>query len=120
MLEAELWGVLHGLRTAWDAGWRKVIMEFDSTSAVKLLKSNINKGHPLENSVRRIKDILNREWQLFIRHILWEGNEAADCCAALGLEEALGLHAISNTWPRLEEILQRERVCVGRSRLVRC
>lgn len=40
VLEAELWGVLHGLQAAWDLGCRKVVLEIDSAKAVKCITEN--------------------------------------------------------------------------------
>jgi hypothetical protein len=38
MLEAELWGIYHGLKLAWERGFRKIIVYSDSLIAINLLK----------------------------------------------------------------------------------
>ncbi|CAN1147354.1 Putative ribonuclease H protein At1g65750 [Linum perenne] len=47
---AELWGILIGLRLAWNAGYKKIIVQTDSQVAVQLLTddSSTNHHHGLE------------------------------------------------------------------------
>ena len=45
MMEAKLWGVLNGLKIAWDASIKNLIMEVDYLCAVELVKTNINSLH---------------------------------------------------------------------------
>ncbi|KAK8572720.1 hypothetical protein V6N13_048300 [Hibiscus sabdariffa] len=39
VLEAELWGVVTGLRMAWDRGLRRIILEVDSADAVRSIQN---------------------------------------------------------------------------------
>ena len=41
-LSSELWACLTGLRLSWDMGFRKIILESDSTCVIELLTSNLN------------------------------------------------------------------------------
>lgn len=36
-IAAELWGIIHGLQLAWEAGHERVIIETDSKAAIMLL-----------------------------------------------------------------------------------
>ena len=57
MLEVEMWGILEGLKLAWKAGFRNVMVESDSQSAVLLLKSDIPPYHPLYNLIHACKTL---------------------------------------------------------------
>ncbi|KAE8684046.1 hypothetical protein F3Y22_tig00111157pilonHSYRG00040 [Hibiscus syriacus] len=37
VLNAELWGLLDGLRLAWDYGIRRILIEMDNVEAIKLI-----------------------------------------------------------------------------------
>ena len=41
ILDAELLGILYGLKIAWDDGYREVIVESDSTIAVGLINQSV-------------------------------------------------------------------------------
>ncbi|KAL5844623.1 hypothetical protein ACOSQ3_010676 [Xanthoceras sorbifolium] len=41
VIEAELWSTFKGLRLAWEAGFRKVVIECDSKRAIDLLRKEI-------------------------------------------------------------------------------
>ena len=47
VLEAELWGILEGLKLVWQMGFRKVVVDSDSKSAVELLSKGVPSCHPL-------------------------------------------------------------------------
>jgi len=42
VLCTELWGILIGLERAWNEGYRKLLLEVDSATAVQLLSSASN------------------------------------------------------------------------------
>ncbi|CAI0375604.1 unnamed protein product [Linum tenue] len=44
---AELRGIAHGLRIAWDEGLRKVLLQTDSTTAISLLKDEDSHTIPI-------------------------------------------------------------------------
>ena len=105
VLEAELWAILYGLRSTRDAGgersfWSQTWHRQLDSSSLTLI------GHPLEKMVLNIKELINRNWQIYVSHILREGNEVTDCCASLALDEELGFHAILDICPDLEDIQQ--------------
>lgn len=58
---AELWGVLNGMKNAWNYGFRKVILETDSKLAVKLIRSSVLHCHPLSNLVLECQGFLKRD-----------------------------------------------------------
>ncbi|CAN1130057.1 Putative ribonuclease H protein At1g65750, partial [Linum perenne] len=68
---AELWGILIGLRLAWNAGYKKIIVQTDS----------------------QFKEFNARSWEIRIQHIYREGNRAADFLASIGHQRPIGIHS---------------------------
>ncbi|KAK0605740.1 hypothetical protein LWI29_030217 [Acer saccharum] len=91
VLEAELWGIFEGLKLAWYAGFRKVLVESDSQSAVSILTNAIPFHHPLFHIVRACKSLLDSDWSCSIHHIYRESNFVADSLARLGHSLGLGV-----------------------------
>ncbi|KAK0586448.1 hypothetical protein LWI29_007016 [Acer saccharum] len=90
VLEAELWGIFEGLKLAWRAGFRKVLVESDSQSAVLLLTNPTPTHHPLFNIVEDCKMLVEKNWSCSIQHVFRESNRVADALANLGHSLNLG------------------------------
>ncbi|MCI34528.1 ribonuclease H protein, partial [Trifolium medium] len=41
VLESELWGIFNGLKLAWNRGFRKIKVYYDSMGAIKMLKRRL-------------------------------------------------------------------------------
>ncbi|KAF7809227.1 putative ribonuclease H-like domain-containing protein [Senna tora] len=80
-LHAELWGILKGLEMARYLELRKVQLESDSLLAIKLIKDPPGQAHPSAALILKIISLLNKEWEVKLRHIYREGNMAADLLA---------------------------------------
>ncbi|KAF7836121.1 ribonuclease H [Senna tora] len=66
---AELWGIYNGLKTAWDCGWKKIIIECDSKRAVEDAKSR-NTSNGIEHPILcKIRDLLAKDWEVQIKLI---------------------------------------------------
>ncbi|KAL4331213.1 hypothetical protein AHAS_Ahas13G0477600 [Arachis hypogaea] len=92
--KVELWGVLQGLKMAWDLGFKKATLETDSKAVLQTLqKKEETQNHP-EALVRSIGQILKRDWQLNIKHVYREANRSADWLAKNNLEVFPGFHFI--------------------------
>ncbi|KAK5826609.1 hypothetical protein PVK06_021535 [Gossypium arboreum] len=64
----KLWGIFHGLSIAWEKGFKKVVVECDSSQAVQLL----NDGQaPSDNLalVRNILQLCGHGWDICIVHL---------------------------------------------------
>ncbi|RYR53791.1 hypothetical protein Ahy_A06g029039 [Arachis hypogaea] len=86
-IEVEVAAIREGLEIAWKKGFRRIELETDSQAAVNLME-NPPKRHPtLTRPIRRIKELLNRNWQVRIRHIYREANQLADGIANLLLNQ---------------------------------
>jgi ribonuclease HI len=57
VLEAELWGIYYGLKTAWSRGYRRIKVVSDSLSDINLLKDGCPPTHPLRMLVENIHQI---------------------------------------------------------------
>lgn len=91
ILHLELLGIFHGLSTAWERGHRLVECQSDSLDAVSLVTSSVSPYHLYAALIWDIKDLLNRDWVVKIRHILREGNACADLLAKHGAGQSAAL-----------------------------
>ncbi|KAK2649549.1 hypothetical protein Ddye_017038 [Dipteronia dyeriana] len=83
VLEAELWGLFKGLTIAWNAGYRKIIVEADSLAVVNLLSKDIHVNHPLFSIVTGCFSLITANWCCVLNHIYREDNRLADGLACL-------------------------------------
>ncbi|KAL5775782.1 hypothetical protein ACOSP7_013339 [Xanthoceras sorbifolium] len=65
VLEAELWDIFESLKLAWDAGYRRIIVESDSKSVVDLLLSSFSDEHPLFNLLDSCRSLIMGLLDLF-------------------------------------------------------
>ncbi|KAF7837882.1 ribonuclease H [Senna tora] len=91
VISAELWGIKLGLEVAWEMGARKIVIETDSTYAHQLVLSRVQKLHPCLSLVNAIHQILARQWEVQIVHVLREANRVADFFASCATHESLDL-----------------------------
>ncbi|KAL8162024.1 hypothetical protein V2J09_013513, partial [Rumex salicifolius] len=88
---AELWGILSGLRLAWERGYRRVCLNTDSQLAVLLLNKPVDQCHPLSSLLISVASFLRRDWEIQFRHIFREGNRVADALATLAFDFPVGI-----------------------------
>lgn len=55
IFKAELWGILEGLKLAWDLGFRKIIAELDSLSAVMMINGVEDGGNNMKSIIQIIR-----------------------------------------------------------------
>lgn len=77
-LEAELWGIYHGFKKAWNSGYRKVIFEVDCAMAMNLIERDNNYDGPGRNLVEMCRTMKDWNWEVWLRHIPREQNKVAD------------------------------------------
>ncbi|KAF7833187.1 putative ribonuclease H protein At1g65750 family [Senna tora] len=85
VLSAELWGIFHGLKTAWEQRFRKVILESDSSLAINHVKSNNTRDNSVHPVAYNIKTLLNNRWDVQLKKISRSANSCADVLAEKGL-----------------------------------
>ncbi|KAK0580349.1 hypothetical protein LWI29_000920 [Acer saccharum] len=84
VIEAELWGALEGLKLAWMAGYKKVVLETDSQNAVNLLTNYRSVNHPLYSIIQACVELIKGDWSCHVLHIYRECNKVADGLASHG------------------------------------
>ncbi|KAF7835253.1 Ribonuclease H protein [Senna tora] len=82
-LHAETWGILHGLEVAWNAGYRRIIVETDSKDVVENISKRNMEMHQSSQLVRKVRNLMQRNWDVKIRHEYREANEVAHRLASL-------------------------------------
>src|ERR1044072_7715191 len=80
-LQAELWGILWGLRYAHRKGISHVFIESDSSSSISLMSSGCDDSHPCAPLVREIQSTLLIFTQVRWGHIFREANSVANALA---------------------------------------
>ena len=79
--------MIHGLRLAWKKNIRVLTVEVDSLQAHTRITNQTPVGVRLANLVKERKDLLDRDWDVNIRHTYREANQAADFLAKIGLQD---------------------------------
>ena len=91
---AELKGIHQGLYLAWELGFRKIIVETDSTAALNLIESSDDSPYTHTKVVREIKNLLRRCLEVRLKHILREANFYADALTLRALNLSISTHMI--------------------------
>lgn len=118
VIEAELWGIFEGLKIAWKAGYKKVVVESDSQNAILLLKKNTLANHPLFSIIQECKAIFENEWSCHILHIYRESNRVADRLACLGHSLELGLTLFEDPPTQISDVLENDFKGLSSARIV--
>ncbi|KAK8531675.1 hypothetical protein V6N12_053140 [Hibiscus sabdariffa] len=82
LLQTEVWGILLGLRLAWENGFEKVLVQSDNKEAIKRLNATKSDSDPCI-LVRTITKLRNRGWMTDAQWIPREVNKFADRLAKL-------------------------------------
>ncbi|MFQ6628612.1 hypothetical protein Gotur_006675 [Gossypium turneri] len=78
---AELWGIFHGCKLAWNAGIRSVVIKSDSEASVRMIQHGVGSCHPLFSIFEGIHHFLQKDWQWKLSHVPREVNFVADWLA---------------------------------------
>ncbi|CAI0541465.1 unnamed protein product [Linum tenue] len=115
---AELRGAVEGLQLAWDAGYRRVILELDSECACQLLRTSDLSEHHHVAILDRAQELLHRQWDVSVNHIYREGNKCADYLASQGHTVPLGFHMFPLADPMLCNLTMYDIQGLSESRVV--
>ncbi|KAE8695417.1 hypothetical protein F3Y22_tig00110716pilonHSYRG00263 [Hibiscus syriacus] len=77
--QAEVWALYDGLMLAWNSVLQNVEVEIDNKEAVDTLNDA-----PLKHEtalIRRVRELLQRQWNVKLSYVSREGNEVADAMA---------------------------------------
>ncbi|KAL9416422.1 hypothetical protein AB3S75_039586 [Citrus x aurantiifolia] len=118
VLSAELWGLLHGLRVAWDHGFKRLQVGVDNKSIVHLLE----RAHPSadENAilVKVIQELFAHDWIVHMEHVYREANSDADFLTSYSLTTPIGLHVLLSPPPAIFGLLCNDTYGIAHSWLV--
>ncbi|KAF7815243.1 RNA-directed DNA polymerase [Senna tora] len=118
-LEAELWGMLVGLEVARKKNLRKVELEADSLTVVKLVLEGCPREHFCNNLVVRIRFVMAEFEDCRVRHIFREANFVADFLAGVAHGGGLDLIILDDPDVECREFLVRDLFGVVWPRSVR-
>ena len=77
-VSVELWGILDGLKVAWELGYRQIWMETDLVEALELIEHGCVRNNPNYVLIEPIEDILSRDWSVKWSHTFRDQNKVAD------------------------------------------
>ncbi|CAI0385655.1 unnamed protein product, partial [Linum tenue] len=89
---AKIMAAIRGLRVAWRNGYRKVLLQMDSTTAINILTSSEHMEHMYYILVQQLQELLNKSWEVKISHIYREGNKVANFLVNKGHSISIGFH----------------------------
>lgn len=98
VLQAELWGILHGVRLLLDRGYTRVAIETDSSSCNRLLSTGCDDNHPSASLVSEIRRIMRSFERVSCAHVFREANSVADALAKHGMNQEVDIR-IFNVLP---------------------
>ncbi|CAN1228034.1 Putative ribonuclease H protein At1g65750, partial [Linum perenne] len=90
VVRAEMRGIVEGMSIAWNRGIRKLRIQSDSATAIKILSDTTWVNHQHSHLVRMFRELSARNWEISIEHIYREANNAADFIANSGHNLELG------------------------------
>ncbi|KAL4305782.1 hypothetical protein AHAS_Ahas16G0112700 [Arachis hypogaea] len=106
---AEAWGILHGLKLAWDLRFKKIILEIDSKIAFQILSKREERDNHPETIIRSISQLIQRDWNVKFCHTYREGNKSIDWLVKESLQACLGFHFIDTMPTGLRNIIDDAR-----------
>ncbi|KAF7826743.1 ribonuclease H [Senna tora] len=92
ILSAEIWGIYHGLVTAWNLGFRKVELESDSSQDIKIIQMLRETGCNLRPLQHKISCLLASDWEVKATHIPRNANGCPDTIAKHSLASSIGFN----------------------------
>ncbi|GAU51253.1 hypothetical protein TSUD_412460, partial [Trifolium subterraneum] len=84
---AEVWGLYEGLSMARNLGIERLEVQVDSEVLVMATKKDGTGCTMSWNIMRRIRALLDLNWEVRIKHIFCEGNRCADVLANMGCNQ---------------------------------
>ena len=104
---AELRGILHGLRVAWDA------------TSIKMINEGVSDSHRLFDLVFAVRKMIHRDWECVTRYIPREKNQVGDWLAKSSLKLDRKFVYFEFPPPGVGKFLLADSMCISFLRLVR-
>ncbi|CAL1354334.1 unnamed protein product [Linum trigynum] len=108
-VQAELWGIYHGLGVAWQSGGRTIIVESDSKLALQLIEKRADPLHPHATLLAAIRRRLAQDWVVRLVHTYREGNRVADWLSKHSLVYPYGMHELTSPPQGLQPLIGDDR-----------
>ncbi|KAK8542189.1 hypothetical protein V6N12_014792 [Hibiscus sabdariffa] len=106
----ELWAIYDGLRLAWEAGFRQVVVDYDNMEGVFI----VNRGSPVlarSALVQSIWMLRQRDWLVKVDHVLRDENAATHELATLGRRDDKDRRVLVAPPGAVASIVEREQRC---------
>ncbi|CAI0378945.1 unnamed protein product [Linum tenue] len=103
---------------AWEKGYRKVLLQLDSTTAINILSSHDHTEHRYRNLVLQFQGLIQRNWEVRISHIYREGNKVADFLANTGHSVSIGYHVFESSDSGLTYWILYDVLGISQTRLI--
>ncbi|CAI0468084.1 unnamed protein product [Linum tenue] len=84
---------------AWEKGYRKVLLQLDSTTAINIITSHEQTEDRYHNLIQQLQGLIHRNWEVRISHIYREGNKVVDFLANKGHSVSIGYHVVESPNP---------------------
>ena len=94
-INAELWGCILGLRLSWEAGFRNILLFTDAQDILSLIEQHDISLHEENDTIMLLRELLHQDWEVSIRWISREENNAADFFARYALKHNEGLQTFT-------------------------
>ena len=117
-LQAELWALLDGLQLAWSKGFRFIKVEVDCLLVLKLIQREENSASAHSSLINQILLLMEKDWDIDVKHVFREGNKCADFLASYALQLQEGSHFLQDPPFGLEGVLHDDLVGVYQERLI--
>ena len=114
----DVWGALHGLELAWNKGFRSIILELDSTSAISLISCSYDLLLPYASVIQRVGDLLQCDWNVKIQNIYREANRIVDALVAKGHLHHIGVVFYCSPPLNIDVFLHEDLVGVAMPRAI--
>ncbi|KAF7824072.1 putative ribonuclease H protein At1g65750 family [Senna tora] len=105
VLNAELWSMLSALKVAWRAGFKKIVVESDCLTAMKLVNDFVQAMHPCSTILSQIHHWVAFDWEIKFVPVHREGNFAVDALATYAFSWPLGLNVLDDAAAILHQFL---------------
>ncbi|CAL1392737.1 unnamed protein product [Linum trigynum] len=107
---AEIWGAIRDLQLAWDLGYKRVELQLDSTTAVRLLSETASTDNQHAILVLSFHELRKQDWELRVTHVYREANFLAEHLEHLGHSLSPGTHHVDPEDPYISHWLLYDSV----------
>lgn len=90
VVQAELWGILLGVRLLRERSIPQVVIELDSTTCIGMISTGCVASHPCASMVEEIRRILRTFVQVTWGHVFREANSVVDALEKFGMDPGIG------------------------------